>query len=364
MPHSKISYPELYFSSQISSLLEETPSLPKEPSLPQKPIMPNNPGEYDSGGGCSLISLSVISVIGSIIACIALITADDVDFSLLLYSILYFLFSLFIFIIAMSDKELHEKKKNEYTQAIKQYPFLLERYEKELAAYKEKKQTYLSQKEFLLSKNNIEKYRAKKIAEYLTNLYETPIFKKCQDTDVVKKGASEDYFVKKLRKLTNWDVYTEQKVPVGTKFFYPDIIIGINEIYINVEIDEPYAGNDGTPIHYVEDNFLRTSIDKDRNDYMTRNGWIVIRFAEEQIFLHTDECIEYIAKVIDSILKGKGEITVSEQFIKDKWNKEQSYKMSYKRFRRTYVPQKYQSNIDKEDYRSYSDIREDIFIPL
>ena len=46
---------------------------------------------------------------------------------------------------------------------------------------------------------------------------------------------------------------------------------------------------------------------------------------------------------------------------KDKWTKDQSYKMSYKRFRRTYVPEEYQLYIDKEDNRSYSEIRSDIY---
>ena len=358
MQRSKITYPELYFPTQISSLLEEFPILPPKPSLPQKPVIPSNPGEYDGNGN---IGCWGIILIASVIVIIIFIMAEDVKFQELWQSILGFLCLLFLFISNLWDKKLHKEKQKEYEQAIKQHQIFVERYEKALSKYNEEMQIYISQKKVLLSECNIEKYRANRICDYLTNSYQAPIFEACNDSDIVKKGASEDFFVEKLKALTHWNVYTEQKVKVGTKFFYPDIIIHINDIYINVEIDEPYAGNDGTPIHFIEDNILMTSIDKRRNDYMTENGWVVIRFAEEQIFIHTKECIEYIAKVADSIVNGNGNIVVSEQFIREKWNKQQSYKMSYKRFRRTYVPKQYHLNIDKEDYRSYSDIRGDIF---
>lgn len=52
---------------------------------------------------------------------------------------------------------------------------------------------------------------------------------------------------------------------------------------------------------------------------------------------------------------------LEESFICEKWTKDQAAKMAYKRFRRTYVPLKYRSNIDNEDYRSYDELKKEIF---
>ena len=93
---------------------------------------------------------------------------------------------------------------------------------------------------------------------------------------------------------------------------------------------------------------------------MTQHGWIVIRFAEEQIFLYPNECVEYVSNIISTLRLGRGSVEAPEYFTKEKWDEKQSNKMAYKRFRRTYIPQEYLSNVDNEDYRSYSDIRKEI----
>lgn len=358
MQNNNFTYPELYFPSRIQELLNSKPSLPKEPTPPQEPVVPNNPGEYDSGGnrGCFGFMMFVIIVIF-----IVSISADKVNFQGILALIGAFLCSLFLFKTTTWDKELHERKKIEYEQSAKEYPHLLQKYKTELALYKTEYNKYTSLKTLLLSTRNIEKYRATKITYFLEHSYTAPIFQECEETDIIKKGASEDFFVEFLKKTTHWGVLVGQKVPVGSKYYYPDIIIETDGVYIDVEIDEPYVGKDGTPIHYIKHNFVKESIDKERNTYMTQHGWIVIRFAEEQIFLYPNECVEYVSNIISALRLGRRSVEVPEYFTKEKWDEKQSNKMAYKRFRRTYIPQEYLSNVDNEDYRSYADIRKEIF---
>ena len=295
MRHHKKPYPKLYYPNQIAALLKETPLLPQKPSLPQKPITPKNTRKHNSGGNSGCLGVAGLA---SIIFFIVSVTAEEVNLQMALSSIVYFLVCLLLFKITAQEKDSHKKKKkNEYAQAIKQHSILLEKYDKELAAYKEKMQIYLSQKDVLLSESNIEKYRAKNITDYLSNSYKAPIFEECKERDIVKKSAAKEFFAKKLKDSTSWRILTEQKIPRGTGFVYPDIIIDINGIYINVEIEEPHDDND------------RTFIDKERDDYMTNSGWFITRFAEDQVSSYANECIEYIEKVIGSIFEGKGEIT-------------------------------------------------------
>lgn len=101
------------------------------------------------------------------------------------------------------------------------------------------------------------------------------------------------------------EVYNNASIPAGGSYFYPDFLICEKGLFIDVEIDEPYVGNDGTPIHYVDNQYgFCTSVDKERNDYITSQGFEIIRFSEEQIFLHPQECIIVIKDYISSILSG------------------------------------------------------------
>lgn len=361
MSFSKDTYPEIYFSTIVEKALNAKPKLPNKPTEPQPPQKPINPGEYDSGGN------GVISFIGIIISVIILfyvVSADEFYLEAFLCAIGLFLCTLFLFKTTSWDKDSHEEKKQAFNKASKDYPYLLEKYENDLIVYEEQKRIYEKKVSQLLSKNGLALYRAKKIDLILHNSNAIPTFLECNDNDSTKIGASENFFVEYLLNTdADCKIYTNMKVPVGNKFYYPDIICKIYGLYFDIEIDEPYAGNDGTPIHYLESihEMFFESVDIERNEYMTEKGWNVIRFSEEQIFSHPDECVDIIFNIANSIIMGTDNITIPEHFVTKKWTKEQSHKMSYKRFRKTYVPIEYQTNIDKEDYRSYAEIKNEIF---
>lgn len=93
-----------------------------------------------------------------------------------------------------------------------------------------------------------------------------------------KIGFTENFFEQKLKRyfkshiLKNVVLNDEKKYP-----YQPDYVFHYDErdLYIDIEIDEPYAYHSKKPIH-IDDN--------KRNNYFLQKGWSIIRFAEVWIF--------------------------------------------------------------------------------
>jgi hypothetical protein len=126
-----------------------------------------------------------------------------------------------------------------------------------------------------------------------------------------KRGASEDYFINQIVKFYDCQIYRNS--PINCKnigfTYYPDIVLFFAKINVAIalEIDEPYTLKDGTPIHYYieEDGFPifpdeeivtpgSSNIFTSRSKEITNEGYILIRFAEEQVVLQPDACCKYI----------------------------------------------------------------------
>lgn len=117
------------------------------------------------------------------------------------------------------------------------------------------------------------------------------------------KGMTEESFCRDflLKYFTN-QVFDSLTVFHGSTPYEPDLafidLITGKNIFIDIEIDEPYDGVNRLPTHY------RTSsgtIDDSRNVGFTERGWIVIRFAEEQIITNPNGCVKYIGEVIRTL---------------------------------------------------------------
>lgn len=65
-------------------------------------------------------------------------------------------------------------------------------------------------------------------------------------------------------------------------------------LFIDLEIDEPYDFINLKPMHCKGDDIAR-------DKYFNKYGWIVIRFSEKQVITNTNGCVLHIAKVIRSI---------------------------------------------------------------
>lgn len=179
-------------------------------------------------------------------------------------------------------------------------------------------------------------------------------FSQCPEDEIAKKGASEIFFLRYL--LDNFDsVYTDHRVSVGNSYYYPDFIIEEENLTFDIEIDEPYSGNDGKPIHYIDSKYGISlyCIDEERNEWFTSHKWIVIRFAEEQIFKDPQVCVEFIKSFISELKNAEVKSHSDANFLVEKWTKEKAYQYAYQRYRHSYVPKRYQRYMDVEEYNKF-----------
>ena len=120
-----------------------------------------------------------------------------------------------------------------------------------------------------------------------------------------QKGYKENGFYNQLKLnvvdigITN-DVH--MVIPNFNKPYEPDIVLydkNLN-LYIEIEIDEPYDGYYRYPTHFInpEDEIKQDNV---RDLFFIESGWIVIRFTEKQVHCQPNECIDYIKNVLNSI---------------------------------------------------------------
>ena len=120
-----------------------------------------------------------------------------------------------------------------------------------------------------------------------------------------QKGYKEKDFFNQLKQNISGIEMTNNVhmlIPNFNKPYEPDIVLfdkNLN-LYIDIEIDEPYDGYYRYPTHYVnpEDEAKQDNI---RDLFFTESGWIVIRFTEKQVHCEAYECIDLINNVLHSL---------------------------------------------------------------
>lgn len=115
--------------------------------------------------------------------------------------------------------------------------------------------------------------------------------------------------------------------------YKPDIAIIWKEknIFIDVEIDEPYDIVSRKPIHY------KGCGDKLRNAYFLDNGWSVIRIAEKQIIDDCSKVVEYI-KLCLSILSEDGRLNSKNEVERiERWSYSQAQAWAEEGYRESYL---------------------------
>lgn len=160
------------------------------------------------------------------------------------------------------------------------------------------------------------------------------------------KGKEEKRFLTYLQKFYPKEVIIDHVIKKfgrnKQKAYQPDFIFHDLEtdIYIDIEIDEPYAARGRKPIHYRTEN---GTVDDRRNAFFQEHLWIVVRFAEEQVQKYPNQCCFYIAQVI-------ADLTGNETYIKrfkiydglklpkvKHWTRREAAAMALINQRRTYV---------------------------
>ena len=92
------------------------------------------------------------------------------------------------------------------------------------------------------------------------------------------------------------EVVEDVKLPILNRnySYHPDFCLfwKKNNLYIDIEIDEPYDIVGRQPTHYLENG------DNLRDRYFIRNGWCVIRYAEQQVKENLEGIVNHIKRVL------------------------------------------------------------------
>ena len=105
-----------------------------------------------------------------------------------------------------------------------------------------------------------------------------------------------DFFAELKARLTGISISDDMhlRIPGRLAPYEPDFVLydeSIN-LYIDVEIDEPYDGFSRLPIHISEGK------DTIRDVFFKESGWVVVRFTEKQVHLSSEQCIRTLENII------------------------------------------------------------------
>ncbi|RZK39444.1 MAG: hypothetical protein EOO61_07170 [Hymenobacter sp.] len=112
------------------------------------------------------------------------------------------------------------------------------------------------------------------------------------------QGVMEDFFFDYLSRAFPSTANNAISIQIEKFSLTPDLAI-IDEarrIFIAIEIDEPYTIDSAgalIPIHII-------GSDNVRNKHFAALGWTVVRFAEEQIAKHPENCVQYIKDIFEN----------------------------------------------------------------
>lgn len=120
-------------------------------------------------------------------------------------------------------------------------------------------------------------------------------------------------------------------IPYFNRPYEPDIaLIDKNlNLYIDIEIDEPYDGYYRFPTH-------EEGKDEIRDLFFTESGWIVIRFTERQVHKQGNQCIAYIKNVLNSIYNNS-EVKTSNIVEEVQWDYQQAIRWEKEYYREKYL---------------------------
>lgn len=167
------------------------------------------------------------------------------------------------------------------------------------------------------------------------------VVRKSRPHRVPTRDVVEEMFQLEMRRtFPAFEIAGDDCIPVSanSRAYEADISLivkgfGLN-LFIDVEIDEPYDSVDRKPKHCLYENQLR-------DKYLADWGWIVIRFAEVQAKKQPKNCLAFIARVIQSVYP-EYHIPSDLKDLPDpkhisQWTVEVAEKMAAARFREHYL---------------------------
>ncbi len=365
-------YPVVKIPNELAEIYMAIPPLPNFPIRPNEPVKPIKAEEpkylppikpikgeltnYNS-------SLLVVVISGFILYCLFEVKTKDMPPIFIIIVGLVFLGSLFSIYAVYSNNskeldmfdtsmnrylketktyestysELISKWKESINLINKKYSNDLDTYQKILLpAFEQDLHRYEIEKLRIQTINNLIVYRNKLFSEFTKK---SSNYNNHKSIHKLSKGVTEDLFFKRLNKeifLKSCVINVTPDIDIDNSYL-PDITLVLNSgIKIDIEIDEPYIGSSGKPIHY-----LHNTKDYKRDSFFLSKGWIVIRFAEKQIIEDVDNCVAVI-KNIEIALQNFERPLTEQNLIGDivtlkHWTEQEAHEMAFGRYRNRYL---------------------------
>ena len=160
---------------------------------------------------------------------------------------------------------------------------------------------------------------------------------------VMGKGYKErDFYETLVADIDDVEIATDVHLPIPhyNRPYEPDIVIfdKVLNLYIDIEIDEPYDGYYRFPTHeFIEDKKTGYSKKDDTRDlFFTESGWVVIKFTERQVHQQECECIALIKDILHSIRKYTLEQS-SNCASESQWDYQQAVRWQKSNYREKYL---------------------------
>ena len=122
------------------------------------------------------------------------------------------------------------------------------------------------------------------------------------------------------------------KIPGRYTPYEPDIVLFDDtlNLYIDVEIDEPYDGYSRLVTHIIEGR------DTVRDIFFKESGWVVVRFTEKQVHLSCDHCIHTLRNIVDT-MRSKASPIAPIVLEENRWNRRQAIQWEKDLYREKYL---------------------------
>jgi very-short-patch-repair endonuclease len=262
-------YPLIYFPDYIAQAHTAIPPPPSPPAAPARP--------KKLKAATTWISLPIISTVALVffnIICGYCFFSGIVALFLLIFVPIFTYFGLYRYVQNMLNEQ--------YADLLEAHRIAQLDHQIKLQLHKANLQNYQSE---AATKN----FRYNLAMQYMQNRTNPP--RRLRRT--VARGRSEEQFYYHLVKHFG-KTFIRKSMQLGDfeKPYAPDFcFIDPNTgLHIDIEIDEPYIANTQQAIHYK-------GADSNRNDFFVQNGWLVVRFAEEQIVKYPEACCAQIEAV-------------------------------------------------------------------
>jgi hypothetical protein len=310
-------YPYIKIPNSIESIRNVFPTKPVMPTKPVKPMIP----EQKTTSNYWILFIAIIAFV-FILVSVAEKGSGEGAFLIFLLP-LFFYFTIY----KASDRKLERKYEKEYSDYLEEKI----NYENNITIYDNKIIEYKDRLSKLFSDEGIFEFRLKTISEILSiNDYKPKLVSR-----PIRKGVSERLFAKHLEDFFGNKILSGYEVGFFDRPYVPDFIYYDNRtnLLIDIEIDEPYTIDDNNylPIHCIDE-----VNDNNRDDFFTNNGWIVIRFAEEQVIRYPKESCEVILDLIDAVMNFKDVDLTNIPHI-NRWNTSRANEFIKRNYRNTYL---------------------------